>query len=654
MEQTDAPIQILHLEDNDSDSQLIQLWLKKENINYDYHFADNEDDFRNFLTNQKIDIILSDYHLPGYSGSEAMLLAKTHYPHIPFVFVSGTMGEEVAIESLLNGATDYVLKNRLVRLAPAVRRALRESKLQKEYQNAIDTLRQREEQYRTLVEGMNEGLMLADNDDTIIFINQQTCDITGFTSEELIGKTCHTTLFDLENGKRILEKNKFRQQGIKDIYEIELTRKNSDKIWIRCSGSPVYDDAGNVTGSVGVFEDINDRKKAEDERNKLTHLLTLAKEKAEESDRLKSAFLANISHEIRTPMNGILGFSELLKTPELAPEVQERYIEVIEQSGNRMLNIINDIVDISKIEAGQMIIHLDETNVNQLLRDLYVFFTPEASSKGIKLSVAAGLTDKNSIIQTDHTKLAQVLTNLIKNALKFTKSGSIEFGYSAETTHTLSLLTFFVRDTGVGIPKDQIHMIFERFRQGSVSLTRAYEGAGLGLSISKAFVEMLGGQIWVESELGKGSVFCFELPLNKPEPTLKEAIDIQTNDTDQVSYCLLVAEDDKNSMEYIKALLELEHIFILEANTGVMAVDQVKNHPEINLVLMDLKMPEMDGFEATRRIKLLRPELPVIAQTAYSFTEEKEKAEKAGCDDYLSKPIKKMALLEKIYQHILI
>jgi len=654
MEQTHAPIQILHLEDNDSDSQLIQLWLKKENINYDYHFADNEEDFRNILTNQKIDIILSDYHLPGYSGSEAMLLAKTNYPHIPFVFVSGTMGEEVAIESLLNGATDYVLKNRLVRLAPAVRRALRESKLQKEYQNAIDTLRQREEQYRTLVEGMNEGLMLSDNNDTIIFINQQTCNITGFLAEELIGKACHTTLFDLENGKKILEKNKLRQQGIKDIYEIELTRKNSDKIWIRCSGSPVYDNAGSVAGSVGVFEDINDRKKAENERQKLTHELVLAKEKAEESDRLKSAFLANISHEIRTPMNGILGFSELLKTPELAPEVQERYIEVIEQSGNRMLNIINDIVDISKIEAGQMIIHLDETNVNQLLRDLYVFFTPEASSKGIKLAITTDLADKNSIIQTDHTKLAQVLTNLIKNALKFTKSGSIEFGYNstAETLHATSL-QFFVKDTGAGIPKDQMEMIFERFRQGSVSLTRAYEGAGLGLSISKAFVEMLGGRIWVESELGKGSFFFFELPLNKPEPKLKEANDIQTIHTDQVSYCLLVAEDDKNSMEYIKALLELEHIIILEANTGIMAVNQVKNHPEINMVLMDLKMPEMDGFEATRQIKLLRPELPVIAQTAYSFTEEKEKAKQAGCDDYLSKPIKKMILLEKIYQHIM-
>ena len=649
MEQTDSPIQILHLEDNDSDSQLIQLWLKKENINYNYLFADNEEDFRDILTNQKIDIILSDYHLPGYSGSEAMLLAKTYFPHIPFVFVSGTMGEEVAIESLLNGATDYVLKNRLVRLAPAVRRALRESKLQKEYQNAIDTLKQKEEQYRTLVEGMNEGLMLCDNDDTIIFINQQTCDITGFLPEELIGKPCHTTLFDSDNGKVILHKNKLRQQGIKDTYEIELTRKNSDKIWIRCSGSPVYDDTGNVSGSVGVFENIDDQKKAENERNKLTQLLIKAKEKAEESDRLKSAFLANISHEIRTPMNGILGFAELLKIPELAPEVQGHYIEVIEQSGNRMLNIINDIVDISKIEAGQMNLHLEETNVNQLLRDLYVFFTPESNSKRLKLSVVAQLPDENSIIQTDHTKLAQILTNLIKNALKFTKEGSIEFGYSVEARHASSMLTFFVRDTGAGIPKDQTDMIFERFRQGSVLLTRAYEGAGLGLSISKAFVEMLGGQIWVESEPGKGSVFFFELPFNKDNKTkLLEENDIQTNKNNRRSCCLLVAEDDENSMLYIKALLEFENISVFEANTGIKAVDQVKNHPEIDLVLMDLKMPEMDGFAATRQIKLLRPELPVIAQTAYSFTEEREKAEQAGCDDYLSKPIKRMVLIETI------
>ena len=656
MEQTEAPIQILHLEDNDSDSQLIQLWLKKENINCDYLFADSEEGFRDILTNQKIDIILSDYHLPGYSGSEAMLLAKTYYPHIPFVFVSGTMGEEVAIESLLNGATDYVLKNRLVRLAPAVRRALRESKLQKEYQNAIDSLRQREEQYRILVEGMNEGLMLSDNDDTIIFINQQTCNITGFSAEELIGKTSHKTLFDSENGKIILNKNKLRQQGIKDIYEIELTRKNSDKIWIRCSGSPVYDDAGNVTGSVGVFENIDDWKKAEDERNRLTQLLIKAKEKAEESDRLKSAFLANISHEIRTPMNGILGFAELLKAPELDQDVQERYIKIIEQSGTRMLNIINDIVDISKIEAGQINILIENTNINHLLRDLYVFFLPEARSRGLKLSITTDLNDEKSIIQTDHTKLAQVLTNLIKNALKFTKEGSIEFGYNStiETLHARSpqtmSLKFYVKDTGAGIPKDQTDMIFERFRQGSVSLTRAYEGAGLGLSISKAYVEMLGGRIWVESEPGKGSVFFFELPLNNDETILSESNDKPTDMDIQGSCCILVAEDDENSLLYIKAILEFENVTVFEANTGIKVIDQVKKHPEIDMILMDLKMPEMDGFEATRQVKLLRPELPVIAQTAYSFAEERTKAEQAGCDDYLSKPIKRTALSEAIHK----
>jgi PAS domain S-box-containing protein len=651
MEETETPIQILHLEDSDSDSQLIQLWLKKEGIKYDYFLADGEEAFKDILANQKIDIILSDYHLPGYSGTEAMLLAKTQYPNIPFVFVSGTMGEEVAIESLLNGATDYVLKNRLVRLAPAIRRALRESRLRMEYKKTKGTLREKEDQYRTLVEGMNEGLMLFDKDDTILFVNQQACNITGFSAKELIGNIGHLTLFDLENGKKILEKNKLRLQGIKDIYEIELTRKNREKIWIRISGSPVYDNEGNVTGSIGVFENINDWKKAEDQRNKLNQLLIKAKEKAEESDRLKSAFLANISHEIRTPMNGILGFAELLKTQELDQEVQKRYIQIIEQSGNRMLNIINDIVDISKIEAGQMNIHLEECNINHLFKDLFLFFNPEAKAKGLKLSVSTDQNDEKSVIVTDHTKLAQVLTNLIKNAIKFTSSGSIEFGYSSMGSFTgpvneFTGFRFYVQDTGPGIPKDQTDVIFERFRQGSVLLTRAYEGAGLGLSISKAFVEMLGGKIWVESEPGKGSVFYFEIPLTNSDTELSEVTENKGNNNFKPC-CILVVEDDENSLMFIRTLLEIEHINAIEANTGIEAVEMVKNHPEIDLVLMDIKMPEMDGFEATRQIKKIRPMLPVIAQTAYAFAEERAKAEQAGCNDYLSKPIKRVTLIEK-------
>ena len=648
MDEIDIPIKILHLEDDESDSQFAQIWLKKEGIVYDYFFADNEKTYREILSTQNIDIILSDYHLPGYSGLDAMLLAKTEYPHIPFIFVSGTMGEEVAVESLLNGATDYVLKNRLVRLAPAIRRALREARLRLEFKKASENLRKREEQYRTLIEGMNEGLMLMDNDDNILFVNQQTCDITGFNKEELVGKKCTQLLFDLANREIILGKNQLRLQGIKDRYEIELRKKNQEKIWIRCSGSPVYDDDGNVTGSIGVFEDINERKKAEDERNELTRLLIQAKEKAEESDRLKSAFLANISHEIRTPMNGILGFAELLKNPDLTSDMQERYIQIIEQSGNRMLNIINDIIDISKIESGQMNINISETNVNQLLKDLQVFFSPEAKKKGLDLSLSMDNSeDDEFIIQTDHTKLAQILSNLIKNAIKFTKQGFINFGYDFNSSE----LTFYIEDSGVGIPSDQTDMVFERFRQGSFLLTRNYEGAGLGLSISKAFVEMLGGRIWVTSELNKGSKFMFTLPYRVHQSHEPDDQSEQQQRKNQMGINILIAEDDENNLMYLAAVLEEENAKIYESSNGMEALEMVKNHPEIDLVLMDLKMPEIDGFEATRQIKKMRPTLPVVAQTAYAFSEDQEKAISAGCDDYLSKPIKTQTLLEIVNKY---
>lgn len=648
MEETDIPIKILHLEDDESDSQFAQIWLKKEGIVYDYFFADNEKTYREILSTQNIDIILSDYHLPGYGGLDAMLLAKTEYPHIPFIFVSGTMGEEVAVESLLNGATDYVLKNRLVRLAPAIRRALREARLRTEFKKASENLRKREEQYRILIEGMNEGLMLIDNDDIILFVNQQTCDITGFNKEDLVGQKCNQLLFDSVDQEIIIEKNKLRLQGIKDRYEIELKKKNQEKIWIRCSGSPVYDDDGKVTGSIGVFEDINERKKAEEERNKLTQLLIQAKEKAEESDRLKSAFLANISHEIRTPMNGILGFAELLKSPELTPDLQERYIQIIEQSGNRMLNIINDIIDISKIESGQMNINIGETNVNQLLKDLYVFFSPEAKKKGISLSLSVDEFDEEEfVILTDHTKLAQILSNLIKNAIKFTKQGSIKVGYEVEPSE----LTFYIEDTGVGIPSDQTDMVFERFRQGSFLLTRNYEGAGLGLSISKAFVEMLGGRIWVTSELNKGSKFSFTLPYKVYQSHEPNRQYYQQLRKDQMAINILIAEDDENNLMYLSAVLEEENARIYESTNGKEALEMVKKHPEIDLVLMDLKMPEIDGFEATRQIKKMRPTLPIVAQTAYAFAEDQEKAMSAGCDEYLSKPIKTHMLLEIVNKY---
>jgi hypothetical protein len=287
-----------------------------------------------------------------------------------------------------------------------------------------------------------------------------------------------------------------------------INKDKSGKLyWANQSISPIIDERGIITNFVTIAENISEKKKNEEE-------LIKAKEKAEESDRLKSAFLANISHEIRTPMNGILGFAELLKEPDLTHENKKEFLEVIEKSGQRMLNIINDLMDISKIEAGETTLRTRKTNINKMFHELHLFFKPEGEQKNIALDFHCGLPEEECFLEIDDTKLNQILTNLIKNALKFTDKGSIRFGYHKKE----SLLEFFVSDTGPGISPDQKDLIFERFRQSSLNLTRKYEGAGLGLAISKAYIELQGGSIWIESELGKGSTFFFTLPcqLNLP------------------------------------------------------------------------------------------------------------------------------------------
>ena len=241
-----------------------------------------------------------------------------------------------------------------------------------------------------------------------------------------------------------------------------------------------------------------------------TEELSQAKERAEESDQLKSAFLANMSHEIRTPMNGILGFAGLLKEPDLTGEDQKNYIQIIEKSGNRMLNIINDIIDISKIESGQMETTIRQTNINKQVDYIYQFFKKEVEAKGVQFSFVKALPDERVNIFTDKEKLYAILTNLVKNAIKFTSKGMIRFGYEKNG----DFLHFFVKDTGVGIAEERQKAIFKRFIQADIFDTHAHQGAGLGLSISSAYVEMLGGKIWLESQKGKGSVFCFSLPYN--------------------------------------------------------------------------------------------------------------------------------------------
>jgi len=376
--------------------------------------------------------------------------------------------------------------------------------------------------------------------------------------------------------------------------------------------------------------------------------LELAKERAEESDRLKSAFLANMSHEIRTPMNGILGFADLLKEAKLTGEEKQKYIGIIEKSGNRMLNIINDLIDISKVESGQMELSFSRTNINEQLDFLYNFFQTEAKNKGLQLSLYCPLPGSQTLIKTDKEKVYAILTNLIKNAIKFTKKGSIEFGYQLIG----DMLEFYVKDTGIGIHPDKQNSVFDRFAQADSSISSGYEGAGLGLSIAKAYVEMLGGEIWMESKPGEGSHFFFTIPYNSKinfEPPASEPVTaIFKEETANLS--ILIAEDDEESLMFLTILLENLSFRILSARNGKEAVDFCLQNEDVSLVLMDIKMPVMDGQAAAKLIKEFRPGLPIIAQSAYALQSEKE-LYNMTFDDYITKPVKSAELLEKIARH---
>ena len=473
----------------------------------------------------------------------------------------------------------------------------------------------------------------------IEYVNPAFTAHTGYSAEEVKGEN-----------PRILKSGLMHDSFYEDLWqtilsgriwrgEMQNKKKNGELFWERAVISALLNSDGVATNFVAVKEDITAEKQLWDE-------LTAAKVHAEESDRLKSAFLANISHEIRTPMNGILGFSELLKEPHISGEEQAEFIGLIQQSGNRMLNLINELIDISRYDAGETTLQISKTPVNALLHDLFAFFKPEIEEKGLCLNCTCELSDAESIIETDSGKLTQILTNLIQNALKFTNSGTIDFGY----TKSGSKLEFYVLDTGIGVPAEMQQKIFERFWQADNTLTRNHQGSGLGLSISKAYVEMLGGTIQVESREGQGSRFSFTLPdiLSRSTQMPPSSSVIQESAKTAPGITILIAEDDEMCRLLLQKSLTCENITILYAVNGKEAVELVKCHQEITLVLMDIKMPVMNGYEATRLIKQLRPDLPVIAQSAFTSKKDREKAIEAGCDSFITKPIYKSELLEVI------
>lgn len=512
---------------------------------------------------------------------------------------------------------------------------------------AEEALRESEERFSTIFRAMPIGVSLTEIETgQIIDVNDAGLEFTGCNrKEEVVGKTTMglNVINPNERNKVIAE---LKQNGSVKNAELRFrTFQNETKV-VSLNLNKVVINGRDFLLSTSM--DITQRKQLEETLRIQNIELQQAKEKAEENDQLKSIFLANMSHEIRTPMTGILGFTDLLKSADITGEQKLEYVNIIESSGNRMLQIINDLIDISKIEAKQVEINKQFVNIPKMLNELNFFFKPEAVRKKLDLKLTNNLTEDYFYTFTDELKLTQILSNLLKNAIKFTDTGSIEFGCEFKNSN----YKFYVKDTGRGIARNIGDKIFERFYQGDVDYCAKSEGVGLGLAISRAYVEMLGGKIFVETEPGTGSDFYFTLPLvsgtvNSPRAS-SDKTEIITLENKQI----LIAEDDETVFFLLKEILRRMKINIIHASDGNEAVNLTRLHQDLDLIIMDTKMPNLNGLEATQMIRKFNCTIPIIALSAYSYDSDKQKALSAGCNDYITKPMNKNDLINKLLIYI--
>lgn len=462
-----------------------------------------------------------------------------------------------------------------------------------------------------------------------------------YTEDETIGTSSKDIRIWHNLEQRDVYKSLMEKNGTIENFEAKFVTK-SGKVLDCLVSSSVISINGQIH-TINITKDISYLKKIEND-------LIIAKEKAEESNRLKTEFLNNMSHEIRTPMNGIMGFSQMLDSADITNEKRKYYAQIVLNSSQQLLRIIDDILEISNLGTRQIRLIEETVCLNDFLMELFAIFNLKFKARNIPLYLKKGLQDSESHLITDKSKLHKILSNLLENALKFTNVGSVELGYEV----IIDKLRLFVKDTGIGIAPNYLPMIFERFSREENESARQYGGLGLGLAISKENARLLGGDITVESEKGKGSIFYVTIPF-KPAGNVNDTTTKPTSTSDKKCYNILIAEDEEVNYLYIEALLEQEmevNYHLIHAKDGKEAVDICLSNNNIDLVLMDIKMPLMNGHEAAQKIKLHLPHLPIIAQTAYSTESDKILALQNGCDSFVSKPINKEKLAELLHHYL--
>ncbi|MDZ8183975.1 MAG: response regulator [Nostoc sp. ChiSLP02] len=643
-------LRFLLLEDSLLDAELTQMVLAEGGIDCQVVRVETGAEFLAAISTEAFDLILADYALPSFDGISALEIARDRRPEIPFIFVSGVLGEELAIEALKNGATDYVLKQRLGRLVPSVQRALREAKERRDRQEIEESLQKSEAKYRRIVDTSYEGICTIDSQARTEFVNQRMSQILGYTAEEMLGRSIFDFI-DLDDISAA-EKLAWFKKKESDLKESRWRCKDGSYIWTLTSARAIFNKQNEFLGAIAMLTDITDRKRTEEERDRLLQLEKSARAEAEAANRIKDEFLAVLSHELRSPLNPILGWAKLLQTRKFNETALKKALETIERNAKLQAQLIEDLLDVSRILQGKLNLKMVAVNLASTIAAAMETVRLAAEAKSIHIET---MLDPTVGILGDPARLQQVVWNLLSNAVKFTGTGG-RVNVRLESINAYAQIT--VSDTGKGISADFLPHVFDYFRQSDNTTTRKFGGLGLGLAIARHLIEMHGGTIWVQSSgEEQGATFTVRLPLIKDSGTTKS--EINANSATAVSgfsplmgIQVLVVDDNDDSREFFSFVLEeLGATVIAVASAGEAL--QVFRELKPDILLSDIGMPEINGYMLIKQIRdfeaqTAREKMPAIALTAYAGESDRQEAFNAGFQQHLVKPVAPEELLVAI------
>jgi len=640
-------IKILHLEDNQYDAELIHALLEGGGIDAEITLVKDKDSYKEQIDIQDYDLVISDYSMPQYDGLKALLEAKKRNKNIPFIFCSGTIGEERAVQCLQLGAMDYVIKDRIDRLIPAITRAMNLVKEIKEKERTEIELAK----IRLAVDNTGEAIFMTEADGTIMYVNNAFVELYGWDESEVIGKV---TPRILKSGKHDNDfyKNIWQQLNHKKQIVLEVINKAKDGrlIEIKSTINPVLNKNGLLVGYVSIQSDISKKKKQEEE-------LLKAKKEAEEMNKLKSYFMANMSHEMRTPLISILGYSEIL-SGELKDEEQLQSIKRIHKSGLRLHDTINSMLSLQEIEEGNIKFEKKLFNLNNTLNKLLEDVSKELSEKHVQINYDLGC--REIWINTDKGHFERAISKIFDNAVKFTDKGEITVQLKDNTIENKKYILLSISDTGIGIEPDKMQKLFTPFRQVSEGYNRAYEGMGLGLYITKQILDLLECRLNIESSLNVGTTVTVLIPYSIIEIKEQEEKNMQNIDKNTMQHsvisdkpAILLVEDNEGNRKILLRYAK-DKFIIDEAASGEDALSMAETK-SYDLILMDIHLGAgLDGMETCKKMRTLTgyENTPIIAMTAFGTKENKHKYTNEGFDDYFQKPFSKEELIKLVEHYV--